>query len=46
MGRWGDGEMGQRLIFGWAVPTNPMASTSIYLNHCPPYMKYMNLTTT
>ncbi|WP_293123651.1 hypothetical protein, partial [Moorena sp. SIO4G3] len=25
-----------RLILGWAVPTNPMASTGICLVHCPP----------
>ncbi|WP_293123646.1 hypothetical protein [Moorena sp. SIO4G3] len=37
MGRWGDGEMGQqRLIVGWAVPSNAMATFGIGLVHCPP----------
>ncbi|NEP26653.1 hypothetical protein [Moorena sp. SIO3I6] len=42
----GDGEMGQQgLIVGWAVPSNAMASFGILLVHCPPEIKYMNLTT-
>ncbi|NEO81486.1 MAG: hypothetical protein F6J99_36800 [Moorea sp. SIO4G3] len=35
----------RRLIVGWAVPSNAMASFGIGLVHCPPYINYINLTT-